>query len=232
MHEVQTDMMRDFKGVWIPKAVWLDDRLSALEKMILAEIDSLDCGSDGCYASNQYIAGFCQCSCTKVSLSVSKLVSLGYVTSSIHNRARVLKSCLSKSEDMLSKNESILSESESQPFKNCKPAFQKVKDINIEENNKDIHKRDSFTRPSVDEVRAYCLERENGVDADRFVAYYTANGWKVGKNPMRDWRAAVRTWEKNDRGKAAGKPGYRAQTHNGQISDYAKEAVKRLMEET
>ena len=50
----------------------------------------------------------------------------------------------------------------------------------------------------MEEVKAYCLERKNKVDAVRFVDYYTANGWRVGKNPMKDWRAAVRTWERDD----------------------------------
>ena len=57
----------------------------------------------------------------------------------------------------------------------------------------------AFHPPTVDEVKAYCEERNNSVDAARFVDYYTANGWKVGKNPMKDWRAAVRTWERDDR---------------------------------
>lgn len=67
-------------------------------------------------------------------------------------------------------------------------------DNNIE-NKQDNNKR--FIPPSVDIVRAYCLERQNNVDAERFIDYYTANGWLVGKNKMKDWRAAVRTWERN-----------------------------------
>lgn len=58
-----------------------------------------------------------------------------------------------------------------------------------------------FTAPTLEEVKEYCAERKNGVDAERFVNYYTANGWKVGKNPMKDWKAAVRSWERNDFGK-------------------------------
>ena len=53
-----------------------------------------------------------------------------------------------------------------------------------------------FTPPTVDEVRDYCLERNNGIDPEAFVDFYTSKGWKVGKNPMKDWKAAVRTWEK------------------------------------
>lgn len=55
-----------------------------------------------------------------------------------------------------------------------------------------------FTPPTVEEVMAYCLERKNSVDAERFVNYYASNGWIVGKTKMKDWKAAVRTWERRD----------------------------------
>lgn len=61
---------------------------------------------------------------------------------------------------------------------------------------------DSSKPPTLDEVKAYCQERGNRVDPERFIDYYTANGWKVGKNPMKDWKAAVRTWERQDTQKA------------------------------
>ena len=54
-----------------------------------------------------------------------------------------------------------------------------------------------FIPPSADDVQAYCKERSNSVDADKFVDFYASKGWMVGKNKMRDWKAAVRTWEKN-----------------------------------
>ena len=54
-----------------------------------------------------------------------------------------------------------------------------------------------FVRPSLEEVTEYCLERGGVVDPQRWYAYYESNGWKVGKNPMKDWKAAVRTWERN-----------------------------------
>jgi hypothetical protein len=58
--------------------------------------------------------------------------------------------------------------------------------------------RKRFRPPTVEEVEAYCFERNNKVDAERFVDFYSSNGWKVGKNPMKDWKAAVRTWEKRE----------------------------------
>jgi len=54
-----------------------------------------------------------------------------------------------------------------------------------------------FTKPTIEEVADYCNERNNDVDADKFYDYYSSNGWKVGKNAMKDWKASVRTWEKN-----------------------------------
>lgn len=55
-----------------------------------------------------------------------------------------------------------------------------------------------FKAPSVDEVKEYCLERRNNVDSEKFVDFYTAKGWMIGKNKVKDWKACVRTWEKKD----------------------------------
>lgn len=76
------------------------------------------------------------------------------------------------------------------------------KDIEIE---KELHssakstttKRKRFEKPTLSEIKEYCIERNNNVDAQHFYDYYESNGWKVGKNSMKNWQAAVRTWEKN-----------------------------------
>lgn len=56
-----------------------------------------------------------------------------------------------------------------------------------------------FVPPTVEEVRAYCAERQNSIGAELFVDFYQTRGWTVGKGKMKDWRAAVRTWESRDR---------------------------------
>lgn len=56
-------------------------------------------------------------------------------------------------------------------------------------------KETRFVKPSVDEIRAYCIERNNNIDAEAFINFYESKGWKIGKNAMKDWKAAVRTWE-------------------------------------
>lgn len=55
-----------------------------------------------------------------------------------------------------------------------------------------------FIKPSIEEIELYCIERQNNVDPNRFYNYYESNGWKVGKNPMKDWKACIRTWERNN----------------------------------
>ena len=79
-------------------------------------------------------------------------------------------------------------------------AIDKDKEKDKEEDKENIGenapaKRKRFTPPTVEEVSSYCLERKNGIDAQAFIDYYAARGWKLGKETMKDWKAAVRTWE-------------------------------------
>ena len=69
-------------------------------------------------------------------------------------------------------------------------------DTDNDTDNNSKRKSKRFSPPTLLEVEDYCFERKNSVDASKFIDYYTSNGWKVGKNAMKDWRAAVRTWEK------------------------------------
>ena len=83
---------RDFKGVWIPKEIWLNENLTMIEKVILIEIDSLD-NEEGCIAANDYLAKFCQCSNWAVSTAIKKLQQLGYIKIvNFDGRHRVIKS--------------------------------------------------------------------------------------------------------------------------------------------
>jgi hypothetical protein len=69
-----------------------------------------------------------------------------------------------------------------------------------------------FKKPTLQEVLSYCVERENAVEGTKFFDFYESNGWKVGKNPMKDWKAAVRNWEKNSYETAQSKKGNKLKT--------------------
>lgn len=141
---------RDFKGVWIPKVVWLDTRLNALDKVILTEIDSLDCGEKGCYASNKYIADFCQCSETKVSKSISLLIKLGYLyVQSFDGRQRELKSRLANLT--------------SQPCKKDKAKLQNMQESNTS-NNTTNNKKKVSKKNTFDEIILNYSKDEETID--------------------------------------------------------------------
>lgn len=85
-----------------------------------------------------------------------------------------------------------------------------------------------FIPPTVDEVAAYCQERGNGLDPEAFVDFYASKGWMVGKNPMKDWKAAVRTWERSD-GRGTSGVGNRVQPRA--TEEHGLDKLRRLYEE-
>lgn len=83
-------------------------------------------------------------------------------------------------------------------------------------------KRKRFEKPTISDIEQYCIERNNNVNAEQFFDYYESNGWKVGKNSMKDWKAAVRTWERSE---------YRKPNSKKNSKEDAINVVKELMEE-
>ena len=79
-------------------------------------------------------------------------------------------------------------------------------------------------KPTVEEVAEYCHERGNNIDPEAFIDHYESNGWIVGRSPMKDWKAAVRTWEKRHSldARPAAKP--ERQT----LSEYYRDLVKKI----
>lgn len=83
--------------------------------------------------------------------------------------------------------------------------YSKVK-YSREEKSIDNGAENRFTQPTAEEVRAYCLEKGYKVDPERFVDFYTSKGWLVGKTKMKDWKAAVRNWSRNDKKEILSEP--------------------------
>jgi hypothetical protein len=97
--------------------------------------------------------------------------------------------------------------------------------VNKEEEQESIkEKAKRFFPPTCEEVVGYCTERKNSVDADKFFNFYQSKGWMVGKNRMKDWRAAVRTWELEDAKRSANRPG----SLDKQQSDFANRLNQKL----
>ena len=92
------------------------------------------------------------------------------------------------------KEDNVLALSTSRP-PDVRQEIEIEKELELEKELEVKKRAKRFTPPSLSDVQAYCLERNKGVDPERWFNHYTANGWMVGKNKMKDWKAAVRTWE-------------------------------------
>ncbi len=91
---------------------------------------------------------------------------------------------------------------EPQSVPQCEPQSVPINKHKQNETKKEVPNgtKKKFSPPSVNEVEAYCRERNNGIDAEAFIDFYTANGWMQGQGkPIKDWKACVRTWEKREK---------------------------------
>ena len=105
------EQKRRFDGIWIPANVWLNKDLSPLDKIVLAEVNSLDDDETHCFASNEYLAEFCQCSERKVTESLGKLKSLGFIEQiSFNGRTRILKIASQSSKNCYADSQNLLGE--------------------------------------------------------------------------------------------------------------------------
>ena len=160
------------------------------------------------------IHGFCQDGETQFSGSVSYLQA--WTGLSYQGVVNVLKSLVEKGlieKTSIVRNGIIFCQYQTlYPPKNFGTPSQKScdnidNDINISTKvDKIDNKGNRFIKPSLEDIRAYCQERGNAVDPETFYDFYQSKGWKVGNQPMKDWKAAVRTWEKSRDNRTAPAP--------------------------
>ena len=145
----------------------------------------------------------------QIEKAISDLKSLGYIKTGNYNAAAYDRTLWYALTD---KGKSI-STRRGNPFpREVTPIPDINTDINTDilDNTKDTtvgaKPRRNFVAPSVEEVSVYCKERNNGIDPQSFIDFYDSKGWMIGKNHMKDWKAAVRTWERRHGGEPAAAP--------------------------
>lgn len=167
--------------------------LDVYETIILAVIYGFSQDGDSTFAGSQsYLAKKAKCTKRKVAMALPNLVEKGLIIK-IDRHVRGLHLCEYKVSPAFMGDECHA------PGGDECHAHNNIENINIDNNS--LYKKGSsrFQKPSLEEIRQYCISRGNQVDPEQFLNFYESKGWMVGKTPMRDWRAAVRTWEKREK---------------------------------
>lgn len=182
----------EFKGYTNIPDWMLSLDLDVYETIILAVIFGFSQDGESTFSGSQnYLARKAKCTRRKVTMALPRLVSKGYIIK-IDKEVRGIKLCEYKVSPMFTG-----CECHSQGGCECGAHN------NIDKDNIDISlsikSSPKFQKPSLDEIRDYCLSRSNSVDPEQFYNFYESKGWMVGKTPMKDWKASVRTWEKREK---------------------------------
>ncbi len=181
------------KFITISTEIMHDKKLSANQKFILAEIQQLSSLDNGCFASNLHFSELTGISRSGVSKAIKLLEEMQYIhidrSNMKRNRGRII-------------NYIDPIDSGQPPIDSGHKSKGNIQS-NIQSNNKDIaptakSKSKKFVKPSVEEIKKYCDDRDNTISPEQFFDYNESKGWVVGRNPMKDWKAAIRTWERNN----------------------------------
>ena len=203
---------------------FLDLQLDLTEITILSVIYGFSQDGDSTFEGSwNYLARKAKCSRRKVSMALPKLVELGYVQKidvDIHG----VKFCKYKV------NANCIGSACDAPGDGACDAHNNTINENIDF-NRDIEKksRAKFVKPSIADVAEYCQQRQNGIDAEEFFSHYESNGWMVGKTPMKDWKAAVITWEKKRYKTPTNRPQSQAQPRKS-VLQHNQEVAQKLFQ--
>lgn len=159
-------------------------------KLLYAEITALLQMNGVCFASNNYFSKLYNKNKVTISRWINELKKNGFIKVSFTYKEgsneianRYIQICY----DGISKND--------------KEVLTKMLKNNNTINNNNItysNRKAFFKKPTLDDVKSYCIERNNNIDAEAFLDFYESKDWKIGKNKMKDWKAAVRTWERRE----------------------------------
>jgi hydroxymethylpyrimidine pyrophosphatase-like HAD family hydrolase len=174
-------------------AVWIDLLLSAnhKDKELIFNEEKILIKSGSFITSRAKIAANTDVEESKVERILKYLKTEQQIEQQSFNKFRIISIC------NWPKYQQSEQQSE-QPVNSQRTASEQPVNTNKNEKNVKNKNNNGFKKPTVEEIRIYCTERNNTVDPQVWLSHYESNGWLVGKNKMKDWKAAVRTWERSE----------------------------------
>ena len=198
---------RDFKGVWIPKEIWMNKDLTIMQKLFLVEINSLD-NDSGCFAGNAHFVDMFELSKQRCSQIINSLAEKEYINITlIYNGKQIKKRVIRVSNkfDRVSSTLDGVSSFQGEGVKKLRGGCQEKLIVNNTISNtvnNTVNKKKksvSFKKPTIIEIKEYCTERKNNVDSETFYHFYESKDWQIGKEKMKNWKSCIITWEKSSR---------------------------------
>ena len=198
---------RDFKGVWIPKEIWMNKDLTIMQKLFLVEINSLD-NDSGCFAGNAHFVDMFELSKQRCSQIINSLAEKEYINITlIYNGKQIKKRIIRVSNkfDRVSSTLEGVSSFQGEGVKKLRGGCQEKLIVNNTISNtvnNTVNKKKksvSFKKPTIIEIKEYCTERKNNVDSETFYHFYESKDWQIGKEKMKNWKSCIITWEKSSR---------------------------------
>lgn len=192
----------------LPSSVRYDNRLKPNEKLLYSEITALSNKTGLCYATNKYFADLYEVENETISRWIKHLKELQYIDVEIiykEETKEIDKRVIKINGIPIDKNINtyIPNNQEGYCENNQEGIDKKVKENNTSINNTSMNikeniKRKVFKKPTLEELKEYCVSASLSVDYQYFYDYYESNGWKVGKNLMKDWKATLRNWNRRN----------------------------------
>ena len=212
-------MNRDFKGVWIPKGLYLNKDFSWIEKLIILEVNSFSANDLDCFVSNDHLAEFAQASNSSIEKAISRLVKIGVLERTRRKNNGVNQRILRLVNSNICEEVAVNSATK-------QPYILRHTNNNITKQTKKT-KRER-TPVNIKVVQEAFLSANSTIqEAEKFYYYYESNGWTQGKGkPIVNWKAAARNWitrsqEWNKKNNANGFDTTKISTER--ISEYIKE---------
>ena len=174
----------------IPAEVRYDNELTANAKLLYAEITSLANKTGSCWATNEYFAYLYKTSTKTITRTIKKLSEKNYIKTTVETKR--FEDGTIKKIRIIHMDKNVLNHMDKNVLNHM--------DKNVPYNNtrtiNNIESRENkFSKPTLDEIKEFIVTNNYNVDHDRFFNYYESNGWMIGKNKMKNWKATIRNWQ-------------------------------------